>query len=313
MRDPGRARGLARLLRFVAATIIACLTLAVLAAAPSAFAQTQSVPATRTVTTTVTVEGYDVDFTLPTNAKSGCMVCHGDVNLARLKDGKLVSYWIDVAVVEQSSHATVQCTGCHLEFAFKAPHTAEGADWASGAKSACANCHIDQAALMSQGAHRPLPANEATRAVAASTNPDAVRPLCGDCHGNHAIMILIDSKEGQDELRARGEEICGACHEDFWDSYNDYYHGAAFKRGANDAPSCWDCHRAHDVLPTDDKDSSVNERHIVETCKQCHPDANEEYVAYARLVHQRQAVAEEFFLYQWISAARSAVKRLFGA
>ena len=29
--------------------------------------------------------------------------------------------------------------------------------------------------------------------------------------------------------------LCADCHPDYWDNYNDYYHGAAYKRGATDA------------------------------------------------------------------------------
>lgn len=312
LKDRGKIRDLT-LLYGVYAVFIFILLVALLVAVPAASAAPQSVPATRSVSATVTIEGYDVDFTLPSNSKSGCLVCHADPNLSRLKDGKLVSFWIDSAVVDISSHATVQCTGCHLDFAFKAPHVSDGSDWATGAKSACANCHLDQSALMSKGAHRAEPATATLVAQAVAVAPAEIpRPLCGDCHGNHEIMTITDSKDGQDGLRRRADGICRPCHEEYWDNFNDYYHGAAFKRGADDAPACWDCHEAHDPLPADDKDSNVNERHLVETCKQCHPDANEDYVAYAQLIHKRQDVADGFFLYQWILAARTAVMRLFG-
>jgi hypothetical protein len=312
LKDRGKIRGLT-LMPGVYAVFILAVIVALLGAVSSASAATRSVPATRSVGATVTIEGYDVDFTLPSNAKSGCLVCHGDPNLSRLKDGKLVSFWIDSALVDISSHATVQCTGCHLEFAFKTPHVPDGSDWSSGAKSACANCHLDQSALMSQGAHRAKPATTTPVPQAASTAiAEIAPPLCGDCHGNHGIMTITDSEEGQNGLRARADGICAPCHEEYWDNFNDYYHGAAFKRGASDAPACWDCHEAHDPLPVDDKDSNVNERHLVETCKQCHPDANEDYVAYAQLIHKRQEVADGFFLYKWILAARTAVMRLFG-
>ncbi|PKO58439.1 MAG: hypothetical protein CVU24_17140 [Betaproteobacteria bacterium HGW-Betaproteobacteria-18] len=276
--------------------------------ATPAFAATKSVPATRSVTATVTIEGYDVDFTLPTNAKAGCMVCHGDADLTRLKDGKLVSYWIDPAVSDASAHATVQCTGCHLDFAFKTPHTSSAKDWQTEAKSSCQNCHLDQSSAVARGSHRAgtLPGEK--------VDPKAApKPLCGDCHGSHAIGQLTDSPEGKAALRTQGRMMCGGCHEEYWDNYNDYYHGAAYKRGAADAPACWDCHEAHDTLPAKDKDSSVNERHIVETCRKCHPSADETYVKYARLVHRRDEVAEEFFLYGWISQVRDAVMSLFGA
>lgn len=285
----------------------------VFAVAPvSASAATRSVPATRSVSTTVTIEGYDVDFSLPTNAKAGCMVCHGDPDLIRLKNGELVSYWVDPAVTDASSHATVQCTGCHLDFAFKTPHVSAAKDWQTEAKSACQNCHLDQAALVAKGSHRVGKKPGETTATAAA-NSRIAKPLCGDCHGSHDIATLTDDPKAKAALRARGRQVCGQCHEDYWDNYNDYYHGAAYRNGSPDAPACWDCHRAHDILPSTDKDSSVNERHLVETCKKCHPHANEDYVRYARLIHQRQAVAEEFFLYNWISRLRSAVASIFGA
>ncbi len=280
----------------------------VLACAVPAFAATRSVPATRSVSTTVTIEGYDVDFTLPTNAKAGCQVCHGDPDLVRLKDGKLVSFWIDPLVTDASAHTTVQCTGCHLDFAFKTPHPTKGNDWQTEAKSSCQNCHLDQSALVARGSHRA--------GVLPGEKPDPkapAKPLCGDCHGSHSIRQLTDSPEGKAALREQGWQVCGKCHEDYWDNYDDYYHGAAYKRGAKDAPACWDCHNAHDTLPSKDKDSSLNERHIVETCRACHKDANEDYVEYAKLIHRRDEIAEDFFLYRWISTARDAVMSLFGA
>lgn len=286
-----------------------CLLLASVSPAPAGAAEATSVPATMTAITTVTVDGYDVDFTLPTNAKAGCMVCHSDPDLIRLKEGALVSYWVDAELVEASAHATVQCTGCHLDFAFKTPHTDGGTDWDVRAKSACSNCHLDQSALVAKGAHRPGTVGGAAPDPAADE-----KPLCGDCHGSHGIEPLTDSPEGRASLSRRGRQVCGqeGCHADYWDTYDDYYHGAAYKRGAIDAPACWDCHRGHDVLPVDDKDSSVNERHIVETCAQCHPDANESYAEYAKLVHGRQDIADGIFLYGWVTTLRNAVMSLFG-
>lgn len=297
-----------RVCAYFGAAIALCM--AALTCPSPSFAQTRSVPATSSVTTTVTIEGYYVDFSLPTNAKAGCMVCHGDSDLVRLKDGELVSFWVDPAVSELSAHATVQCTGCHLDFAFKAPHVSATGDWQTEAKSACQNCHSDQAALVANGAHRA----GARPGETTSTATTADRPLCGDCHGSHDIMAITDSPEEQAALRVRGPEVCNeSCHQDYWDNFNDYYHGAAYRDGAADAPACWDCHRTHDILPAADVDSSVNERHIVETCQQCHPDANEEYVEYAKLIHHRQEITERFFLFDWISRAGSAVMSLFGA
>jgi hypothetical protein len=283
------------------------LVASIVLAVPVSAAAVESVPATTTAITTVTVEGYDVDFTLPTAAKAGCMVCHGDADLSRLKDGRLISYYIDPGQLASSAHETVQCVGCHIDFAFKAPHAQVNGTWQTEARSACKNCHKDQFMLYGRGAHRIelLPGGAPDPAA-------GEKPLCGDCHGSHDIQPLTDSPEGKAALHAQGFEVCGRCHEDYWDTYDDYYHGAAYKRGAVDAPACWDCHGFHDVLPADDRDSMVNERHIVETCAQCHPDANEAYTEYAKFVHGRREVADKVFLAAVVSWVRDTIGGLFG-
>lgn len=286
---------------------IVLLSAAVVLALPvAAGAAEVSVPATRTAVTTVTIEGYDVDFTLPTAAKDGCLVCHGDPGLSRLKDGAYVSFYVDPTLVESSAHAGVQCTGCHLDFAFTLPHLAAQEDWREVAKSACKNCHQDQSLAYGRSVHR-IESQDAT-AQAEGT----FKPLCGDCHGSHAMQTLTDNPAGQDALRARAYEVCGECHQDYWDNHSDYYHGEAFKAGAMDAPACWDCHGGHEVLPSSDKDALTNERHLVETCRQCHPTANEDYVGYGPLIHGRAEITQAVFLadvYDWF---RAVLNNIFG-
>lgn len=256
----------------------------------------ESVPATRSVIATVTIEGYDVDFTLPTAAKAGCLVCHGDPGLTRLKDGQNVSFYVDPTMVAGSAHAGVQCTGCHLDFAFTYPHEAGLEDWRTVAASACKNCHQDQFLDYGRSVHRREPGEEPAE--------DGIeKPLCGDCHGSHGIEMLTDNPAGEAALHAMGYQVCGECHQEYWDNYDDYYHGAAYKRAAEDAPACWDCHGGHEILVADDKDSMVNERHLVETCSACHSGATESYTAYAPIIHGRADVRDGVFLsgvFAWI-------------
>lgn len=305
----GRRRETDRAARLRAATatgLVAFALMLLIAPSIAGAAEVQSIPATTSAV--VTIEGYDVDFTLPTAAKAGCMVCHGDAGLSRLRDGEIRSYYVDPATLEGSSHASVQCVGCHLDFAFKAPHSQlNGNAWQLEARSACKNCHKDQALDYGSGSHRIeiLPGGE--------RDPKSdEKPLCGDCHGNHAIDMITDNPAGRAALHADGWQVCGRCHEDYWESYDDYYHGAAYKRGAKDAPACWDCHGWHKVLPVDDRDSLMNERHIVETCSKCHPGAGEGYVEYAAFIHGRQDVKDKVFLVGWMSRIRDVIGGLFG-
>jgi cytochrome c553 len=120
--------------------------------------------------------------------------------------------------------------------------------------------------------------------------------------------VIAAAEQGQIETHLSGLEMCGQCHDDFTESYMDYYHGAAYQDGSLDAPACWDCHGAHQMLPASDRRSPVNTANLIETCGQCHDDVNEEYVAYAELVHNREEVAAEVPLIQFYNATRSAIE-----
>jgi hypothetical protein len=41
---------------------------------------------------------------------------------------------------------------------------------------------------------------------------------------------------------------------------------------------CSDCHGVHDILKTDNPNSSVNPTHLLSTCQKCHPDAGPKFV-----------------------------------
>ena len=260
------------------------------------------------------VNGYDVDFTLPTAAKAGCLVCHGDANLIRLRDDELFSYYVDPFELEAGPHAGVQCAGCHLDFAFSAPHEQSSEDWESVSRSACKNCHQDEARDYTQGAHRPVVNGDSVLAEPAEpVDPDApAPPLCGDCHGGHDIVALEDNPEGRALLHANGWDVCGRCHEEYWDNYNDYYHGSAYRRGAAAAPACWDCHGYHEIFPSSDRRSGVHPNRLEVTCGECHPgDVNERYLEYAEIIHGKSALLDANPLYTLIQRVRSAISGVF--
>ncbi len=192
-------------------------------------------PAPRSIAPSGT-KPYALDFTLPTLGKSGCMVCHGDRNLIRIKGDQYISYFVPEGIIEGSAHgpgkktgpAGVLCTGCHLDFASTTPHR-NNDGWQRTAKSACRACHTLEDDAFGKGAHA---INDRPGQI--DTKADK-KPLCGDCHGAHDIRRL--DAEGQADLHGNGWQVCGRCHQKEWDSYSDYYHGAAYTRGAPDAPA----------------------------------------------------------------------------
>jgi hypothetical protein len=286
--------------------VLFALTLAVVLVAAPAFAQTAvSVGTTASVDTTAP---YALDFTLPTEGKAGCSVCHGDPDLTRLRNEVQKNYYVDPDAYASSTHGETQCVGCHIEFGYKAPHDGD-ADWQATAKAACKNCHEEQFLSFGEGAHR-----RQLGLTGGEAQTELEKPLCGDCHGSHFMETLTDNPEGKAAIRARGWEVCGTCHEDTWASYDDYYHGAAYKRGAKDAPACWDCHGWHDILPSSDRNSRVNEIHLVETCGQtgCHTGVDENYVEYAAAIHGKRDVKLENPIYAAVRRIYSAIAGLFG-
>jgi hypothetical protein len=282
--------------RYVLAAATVALAIGVLVTPAAALAQEEEAQG----------EDYDLSFTLPSYGKSGCMVCHGDRNLVRVKGNEAVSYWIDEAVLEDSAHAGILCTGCHVDFSYAAPHDEAGDQWRQTAKLACKNCHEDEYTEYSLSVH------------SISNTPDedgeedggAYKPLCGDCHGDHDIQMLTDNPDAQIDMHRNGREICGVCHNDYWESYDDYYHGAAYKRGALDAPACWDCHAAHTALPSDDRRSTAHQAALPETCGQCHKEVDEGYLSYVPLIHGRRDVVSENPIYSWLLDVRDSVSGL---
>lgn len=247
---------------------------------------------------------YALDFTLPTFGKSGCLVCHADAALVVSKGGANISYWIDEDAYNRSAHAKIICTGCHLDYGYKAPHGQTAQDWRAVAKQACKNCHPQEYNDWSSGAHIAKPG--------ADRSPDpkaAQKPLCGDCHGSHSMASLKNDPAGRAALHAQSEQMCGraGCHADYWANYNDYYHGAAYKVGASDAPACWDCHGTHAILNSKDRFAPTNPDNFKDgSCGRsgCHPDVTPSLSAYSPMIHGR-AKAED------ANPLRAALKKLF--
>jgi len=252
-------------------------------------------------------QDYDLNFTLPTAGKSGCMVCHADKNLGRVEGTTWVSYWVDPAPLDAGPHASIMCSGCHTDFAYEAPHNIEQSDWKRTAKLSCKNCHQEQWAAYSAGVH-----SIATQPGEATATASPEKPLCGDCHGGHEIMTLTDNPEGREKLQSEGQQICGGCHEDYYEDYADYYHGAAYQQGAPDAPACWQCHGWHDILNSSDRRSKVHEANLQETCAQCHSNTNEKYISYSGLIHTRQQAYEENVVYAFIQSTKASIQEFFG-
>lgn len=141
----------------------------------------------------------------------------------------------------------------------------------------------------------------------AKGNLDA--PTCTDCHGNHQILSRKDPKS----MVASGKAIvklCSSCHGDVKmnekygksfakaTSYLESYHGLAVRGGSKFAADCASCHGSHNIKPSSDPTSSINQANLSKTCGSCHPGAN--ITAQFKQVHLTGAKEESAILY-WIT------------
>jgi predicted CXXCH cytochrome family protein len=155
----------------------------------------------------------------------------------------------------------IDCHGSHLVL----KHTDENSSvFPKNIPATCAKCH--------RGIYKQF-----IESVHYSEDDHAGKkfPNCADCHSSHTIGDVR-----QDEFMTEVTHQCGSCHHELADTYLDTMHGKAYQLGYLDAAKCSDCHGAHDILSNNDPNSSVGLHNIVETCQQCHADANARFTGY---------------------------------
>ena len=100
-------------------------------------------------------------------------------------------------------------------------------------------------------------------------------PTCESCHTSHSIT-RVDAQG----FRMSMMNQCGRCHEDFAETFFETYHGKVTQLGSEGAAKCYDCHGTHNILPAENPESTLSQRHVVDTCGQCHPRAHLEFAGY---------------------------------
>ena len=140
----------------------------------------------------------------------------------------------------------------------------------------CAMCHTDVVAQYRKSVHG--------KALAAGIMQ---APLCTDCHGEH--RILSHSNEDSSVSVGHIRDTCGNCHgnvplsskfglpTDRLMSFDASFHGLASKAGNETVANCASCHGVHDILPSDDPQSSINPKNLARTCGKCHQGAGQRF------------------------------------
>ena len=198
-----------------------------------------------------------------------CKKCHF-ANYTKTLDG------VHYALMAKGNKQAALCVDCHGAHAIGRPTEPR-----TKISETCAHCH--------QGVYQTYAKSVHGEALVAG-NPDV--PVCTDCHRAHDIA---DPRGGA--LSLRTADICGRCHTnqklmaryglstDVVQTYLADFHGmaATLEKGKREkgqgllAPGCTDCHGVHDIQKVDDPTSRVVQANLVQTCRKCHPDANQNF------------------------------------
>ncbi|PIZ63043.1 MAG: hypothetical protein COY19_10615 [Candidatus Marinimicrobia bacterium CG_4_10_14_0_2_um_filter_48_9] len=208
----------------------------------------------------------------PTNIPDLCGTCH------RLGESAAVRYMGTeqniVSDYSESIHGkgllksgltvTATCTNCHTahkEMPASDPNSSVNPAHIS---DTCGSCHLGIEEKFLKSVHSPL-----------VTKTDATLPVCSTCHTAHTI-----SRTDLSNFKLKIMTQCGKCHEAITETYFDTYHGKVSQLGYTKTAKCYDCHGSHDILPPNDPESRLSHKNVVETCKQCHPNANRQFAGY---------------------------------
>jgi len=200
-----------------------------------------------------------------------CGRCHHTGGSATLsaeltEENALVDYSTSVhgrGLTQKGLVSSAICIDCHSSHLILKHTDEKSTVYDKNIAATCATCH--------RGIYKQF-----IKSIHYSTDPGGKElPNCAHCHSSHTI-----GEVDQDDFIEEITKQCGSCHSELADTYLDTMHGKAYQLGYLDAAKCSDCHGAHMILPNNDPNSSVGFNNIVETCQQCHADANERFTGY---------------------------------
>jgi cytochrome b subunit of formate dehydrogenase len=209
------------------------------------------------------------------NLPQTCARCHSNPGLTKeyqMKYPDAAAQYADSihgrALLKMGLIVAPSCNDCHGVHDIKRDVDRDSPINHLNVAKTCGNCHVGIEDVYNQSVHGQLLAKGDTRG-----------PVCTDCHTPHEIVSPRDGS-----FKAESDARCGKCHEDRLAFYRETYHGKAMALGkpsvASDVAACYDCHGHHDVLPSSDPRSHLSKANILNTCRQCHPNATIGFTEY---------------------------------
>jgi cytochrome b subunit of formate dehydrogenase len=190
---------------------------------------------------------------------------------------------------------TAVCTDCHTSHKELPASDPESTVHEGSIPKTCGKCHDGIFEQFQKSIHSK------------AGNPDYVQlrdmsplPDCNDCHSAHTM-----SRTDVAGFKLGIIDQCGKCHADITETYFETYHGKASALGDTTKAKCYDCHGAHDILPSSAPASHLSEENIVGTCGKCHEGSHRQFAGY--LTHATHTDEERYPELYWAFVAMTAL------
>lgn len=212
------------------------------------------------------------------NINETCAKCHDDAEkMSQYSLTQREPYKSYLSSVHGKAHTQGElfaavCTDCHGSHDLHSPNNHESKIYKFNVPATCGKCHENVLDTYKMSVH--------AKALYSGVK-DA--PVCTDCHGEHTIQSKTDTTSSV--YPSSIVKTCSHCHNsekitskydlpvDATATYLKSYHGTAYQYGSLTVANCASCHGFHDVLPSSDPRSSINQENIGKTCGKCHPGA----------------------------------------
>jgi len=217
------------------------------------------------------------------NVPKTCGTCHGQKFVMESNGHSTAPFYsyeesVHGKAVANGSDKAAVCTDCHGSHEILNAADPKSSIYKFNIPNTCAKCHDAVKTEFMASIH----GQAIIKGVSAA-------PVCTDCHGIHGIKSHIDPNSSV-SAQNLARTTCAKCHEsvrlaeDFGvaggraSSYMASYHGLALKMGSKIAANCASCHGVHNILPSSDPKSKINQANLANTCGQCHPGAGDNFV-----------------------------------
>lgn len=213
-----------------------------------------------------------------------CLKCHLDEKKFPGEEkgsAKFVQHYktsIHASVEKDGLLEAAGCVDCHGNHMVQEPDNPKASTNRARLMETCGKCHKETVAHFKKSKHGQELLKGSEKA-----------PTCTDCHGEHDIQSTLLSN---DFSKVNLTDKCLSCHKDgkiphknfkgeeeLITGYQNSVHYTALKNGNFDAPTCYQCHGAHEMESADNPESKINKKNIAKTCGQssCHVNQLSEY------------------------------------